>query len=160
MEHYNPRIWPLILAESRNYRDAEEILQDTWLAVWENIGGLRDVSSFSGWLRKIAYNQCRRYYNSAYHSQGERPYEDEALKYHADRESAMLLREEELKADAIETVKHLPSSPKYMREVAVLFYLDNMPIKKIAEELELPLGTVKRKLHEARGLLRKEFSVK
>ena len=68
MEYHNPRIWPLILAESRNYRDAEEILQDTWLAVWENIGGLRDVSSFGGWFRKIAYNQCRRYYDTAYHS--------------------------------------------------------------------------------------------
>ena len=159
MKHYNPRIWPLILAESRNYQDAEDILSRTWQAVWENIRGLRDVSSFGGWLRQIAYNACRRYYNSAYHSQGERPYEDETLEWHVNTDAEMLLREEELKTDAIEAVLHLPSEPEYVREVAILFYLQELTLKEIAEELDRPLGTVKRKLFEARELLRKEFSM-
>ena len=159
MKRYNPRIWPLILAESRNYQDAEDILSRTWVSVWENINGLRDVSSFGGWLRKIAHNQCSRYYNNAYHSQGERPYEDEALGWHVNRNAEILLREEELRVDAIEAVRHLPSKPEYLREVAILFYLHNMPLKVLAEELDLPLGTIKRKLSEACGLLRKEFGV-
>lgn len=159
MKHYNPRLWPLILAESRNYHDAEEILQDTWRSVWKNISGLRDVSSFGGWVRKIAYNQCRRYYDNAYHSQGERPYKDDALAWHVNRSAEILLREEGLKTDAIETVRHLPNEPEYVREVAILFYLQELTLKEIAEELDLPLGTVKRKLFEARALLRKEFGV-
>lgn len=120
---------------------------------------MRDVSSFSGWLRQIAYNQCRRYYNTAYHSQGERPYEDETLAWHVNRSAEILLREAELKTDVIEAVWHLPNNPEHTRAVAVLFYLQDMTLKEIAEELELPLGTVKRKLHEARELLRKEFGV-
>ena len=64
-----------------------------------------------------------------------------------------------MKADAIETVRHPPNKPEYIREVAILFYIDGLTLKKIAEGLDLPLGTVKRKLHEARGLLRKEFGV-
>ena len=159
MRRYNPRIWPLILAESRNYQDAEDILNSTWVSAWENANGLRDVGSFGGWLRKIAYNQCRRYYNNAYHSQGERPYEDEALAWHVNRSAEILCREEELKAEAIEAVLHLPSKPEHIREVAILFYLHDMPLKAIAKKLKQPLGTVKRKLHEARGLLRKEFGV-
>lgn len=159
MEHYKSQIWPLILAESRNYQDAEDILNSTWVSVWENINGLRDVNSFDGWLRKIAYNQCKRYYNNAYYSQGERPYEDETLIWHVNRSAEILLREEELKVDVVEAVRHLPSKPEYLREVAILFYLHDMPLKVIAEELDQPLGTVKRKLHEARGLLRKEFGV-
>ena len=110
-------------------------------------------------MRKIAYSQCRRYYNNAYHSQGERPYEDDALAWHINRSAEIFLREEELKTDAIEVVRHLPSTPEHIREVAILFYIDNIPLKAIAEKLDLPLGTVKRKLHEARGLLRKEFGV-
>lgn len=159
MKRYNPRIWSLILAESRNYQDAKDILSRTWVSVWENIGGLRDVSSFGGWLRKIAYSQCRRYYNNAYHSQGEHPYEDEALSWHVNSSAEILLREEELKADVIEAVHHLPSKPEHIREVAILFYLHDMPLKEIAKKLDLPIGTVKRKLHEARELLRKEFGV-
>ena len=159
MEHYNPQIWPLILAESRNYQDAEDILNNTWISAWENINGLRDVNSFGGWLRKIAYNQCKRYYNNAYYSQGERPYEDDALAWYVNKSADMLLREEELKADIVETVRHLPSKPEHIREVAILFYLEDLTLKEIAEKLDLPLGTVKRKLHEARELLRKEFGV-
>lgn len=159
MLRHTPQIWPLILAESRNYQDAEEILQNTWLAVWENIGGLQKVSSFGGWLRRIAYNECRRYYNNAYHSQGERPYEDEALAWHVNRDADVLLREEELRAEAVEAVRNLPSKPEYVREVAVLFYLHDTKLKDIAKQLDLPLGTVKRKLSEARELLRKEFGV-
>lgn len=159
MERYKPQIWPLILAESRNYQDAEDILNSTWQAVWKNINSLRDVSSFGGWLRKIAYNQCRRYYNNAYHSEGERPYEDETLTWHVNRSAEILLREEELKTTAIGAVRCLPSKPEYVREVAILFYLDGLTLKEIAEELDRPLGTFKRKLHEARGLLRKEFGV-
>lgn len=159
MEHYNPQIWPLILAESRTYQDAEDILNSTWASVWANISGLRDVNSFGGWLRKIAYTQCQRYYNNAYHSQGERPYEDDTLVWHVNRSAEILLREEELKADVVEAVRHLPSKPERLREVAILFYLDGLALKEIEEKLDLPLGTVKRKLHEARGLLRKEFGV-
>ena len=110
-------------------------------------------------MRKMAYNQCRRYYNNTYHSQGERPYEDDALAWHVNRDAEMLLREEDLKINAIESVRCLPSTPEHIREVAILFYLHGLTLKEIAEKLDLPLGTVKRKLHEARGLLRKEFGV-
>ncbi|MCY3739556.1 MAG: hypothetical protein OXH00_00905 [Candidatus Poribacteria bacterium] len=65
-----------------------------------------------------------------------------------------------MKADAIEAVQNLPNKPEDMREVAILFYLHNMSLKTIAKELDLPLGTVKRKLFEARELLQKEFGVK
>ncbi len=121
MKRYNPQIWPLILAKSRNYQDAEEILSSTWISVWENISGLRDVNNFDGWLWKIAYNQCQRYYNNAYHSQGERPYEDEALAWHVNRDAEMLFREEALAEDAIEAVRHLPIQPEYLQKLLYCF---------------------------------------
>ena len=110
-------------------------------------------------MRKIVYNQCKRFYNNAYHSQGERPYEDDALVWHVNRNAEILLREEGLKADAIEALRNLPNKPEYMRQVAILFYFQGLTLKEIADELDLPLGTVKRKLHEARKFLRKEFGV-
>ena len=159
MTRYQSRIWPQILAESRNYQDAEDILSRTWQTVWENINSLRDVSSFGGWLTKIAYSQCRRYYNDVYHSQGESPYADAVLARHVNKDAETFLREEVLKVDAVEAVIHLPSKPKYMREVAVLFYVHDLKIEDIHVELGLPQGTIKRKLHEAREFLRNEFNV-
>ena len=65
MSRYSPRIWRVIIANSRQPRDAEEILMDVWRAVWENISGLRNVESFGGWVHRIAYNACKRYYAAA-----------------------------------------------------------------------------------------------
>ncbi len=64
ISRYSPRIWNIVLDKSRQTRDAEEILMDIWLAVWNNIIGLRKVESFGAWLRKIANSACNRYYAS------------------------------------------------------------------------------------------------
>ena len=156
MSRYNPRIWGVVVANSRQRRDAEEILMDIWMAVWENINGLRKVDSFSGWLRRIAYNACNRYYASARHSQNETPQRHPELIEHIDRDATVRFRETQLNADVKEVVQHLPQR---VRRVAVLYYLESWSMKEIAEELNLAIGTVKTKLRETRGLLRKEFRV-
>ena len=54
-----------------------------------------------------------------------------------------------------EAVANLP--PIY-REVVELHYLESLPVSEIAEEKNLPQGTVKRRLHEARNRLRGHFA--
>lgn len=156
MSRYSPRIWGVVVANSRQRRDAEEILMDTWMAVWENISGLRKIDSFGGWLRRIAYNACNRYYAAAAPAQHETPQRESALVAHIDQDAAPRFREARLNADVREAVQHLPER---VRRVAVLYYLEAWRMKEIAAELNLALGTVKTKLRETRGLLRKEFGV-
>ena len=156
MSRYSPRIWRVVIANSRQRRDAEEILMDTWMAVWENIGGLRKIDSFGGWLRRIAYNACSRYYASNHRAQRETAQSAPELVAHIDQNAASRYREAQLNADVREAVQHLPQR---VRRVAVLYYLGSWSIKEIAKEFDLPIGTVKTKLRETRELLRKEFGV-
>jgi RNA polymerase sigma-70 factor (ECF subfamily) len=44
--------------------------------------------------------------------------------------------------------------PNRLRSVVVLAYVVDLPLAEVAETLRLPLGTVKRRLHEARAELR------
>ena len=156
VSRYSPRIWNIVVENSRQRRDAEEILMDIWLAVWENIIGLRKAESFGGWLRRIAFTACNRYYASNLHRHGEiiLSYEDLALQI--DREAEQRFNEARLRADAREAVHHLPQK---VRSVAILYYLELWSIKEIADELNLAIGTVKTRLSEVRQLLRKEFEV-
>ena len=154
MSRYSPRIWKVVIANSRQRRDAEEILMDIWRAVWENIGGLRNIESFGGWLRRIAHNACNRYYTPAYHSIGEIPYTD--LTDLIDTDAVLRFRETELREDVREVVRHLPDK---VRSVAILYYLELWSIKEIHAELGLAIGTIKTKLRQTRELLRKEFGV-
>ena len=153
---HSSRIWQMVVSHSRQIRDAEEIFQDIWVAVWQNIGGLREVGSFGAWLRKIAYTTCRRYYAAKAHNRGEILQSAEKLAETIDRDVLARTREMELRAAATEAVHHLPER---VRAVAVLYYLELWTVNEIAEELGLAAGTVKTRLRQIRALLREEFGV-
>jgi RNA polymerase sigma factor (sigma-70 family) len=156
MSRYSPRVWKVVVANSRQRRDAEEILMDIWRAVWENISGLRNVGSFGAWLQRIAYNACTRYYASVHHSRSEIPQNYADLADRIDQDAAARFRETELCNDLREAVFHLPDK---VRNVAILYYLELWSIKEIHGELGLAIGTIKTQLRRTRELLRKEFGV-
>ena len=153
---HSSRIWQLVVLNSRQIRDAEEIFQDIWVAVWENIRDLRQVSSFGAWVRKIAYTTCRRYYTTNSHTRSEILQSAEELAATIDRDVLARFRETELRAAVTEAVHDLPER---VQAVAVLYYLEMWTIKEIATELGLAVGTVKTRLSQIRGLLREEFGV-
>ena len=155
-DRHSFRIWQLVVLNSRQTRDAEEIFQDIWIAVWENIGGLRKVSSFGAWLQKIAYTACRRYYSTQQRTRGEILQSTDQLAETMDQDALVRFREAELRSTVREAVHHLPEK---VRSVAVLYYLEMSPVKEISEELNLAVGTVKTRLREIRTLLRTEFDV-
>ncbi len=150
------RIWQLVVLNSRQTRDAEEIFQNIWISVWENIGSLRSVDSFGGWLQKIAYTACSRYYSVKPHTAGEILQSAEKLTETIDHDAVARFREMELHSAVTEAVHHLPEK---VRAVAVRYYLEMWTVKEIAEELDLAVGTVKTRLRDIRTLLRKEFGV-
>ena len=154
MSRYSPRVWKVVIAHSRQRRDAEEILMDIWRAVWENIRGLRNVESFGAWLQRIAYNACTRYYASVHHSRSEIPQSYAALTDHIDQDAVARFRETELSNDLREAVFHLPDK---VRNVAILYYLELWSVNEIHGELGLAVGTIKTKLKQVREFLRKEF---
>ena len=156
MSRYSPRVWKVITANSRQPRDAEEILMDVWRSVWENISGLRSVESFGGWLHRIAYNACKRYYAAAGRSGNEMPYSSADLTDHIDQGAVTRFRETELCEDVREAVHRLPDK---VRRVAVLYYLELWNVKEIHAELGLAVGTIKTKLRQTREFLRKKFGV-
>lgn len=154
ISRWTPRIRGVIISNSRQRRDAEEIHTDIWVAVWQNIRDLRNVDSFGAWLHRIAYNACKRYYTLAKQSRSEVPHEQSVLVENIDQHAAARYRETQLIADVKEAIHHLPQK---VRSVAELFYLESWSIKEISEEFNLAVGTVKTKLREIRTLLREEF---
>ena len=156
VSRYSPRIWNIVVQNSRQTRDAEEILMDIWLAVWQNIIGLRKIESFGAWLYKIANTACIRYYSSKSHQHDEIIMSYEDLADQIDRESEQRFDDAKLRADAREAVQQLPQK---VRPIAQMYYLDLSSVKEISEECNIPIGTVKSKLSETRKLLQKEFEI-
>ena len=131
-----------------NRQDAEEACQDTLWAVASGIGRFDGRSSFRTWLHSLAANRSRSTYQAI-----RRRHSGEAvgvpLPDRADprRTSVMATT----RVDLLEALDRLP--PDYA-EAAALRDVLGLSDGDIAELLDIPEGTVKSRIHEARRRLR------
>lgn len=60
MRHHQDRLFRFVLVRGASRADAEDIVQDTFLAAWRNLSGYRPRWRFSTWLYTIARRQAAR----------------------------------------------------------------------------------------------------
>lgn len=147
-EFFAPRIKSLIMQLGGSPARAEEIAQDTMLAVWSK-ARLFDPAgaSASGWIYRIAKNlhldALRRDRRLA------------ALQVEAEPEEAPRPDAALSTRDAEQRVRHAIAalSPEQLRVVTLSFF-EEKPHAEIAKELSIPLGTVKSRVRLAMQRLR------
>ena len=146
VEAYQPRVRRFLLNLTAGDESlTDDIAQETFLKAYVSIRGFRGMSSFSTWLYRIAYNEfvtIRRREHPALPIDPERtpePMVDTA----AGTEAAVTLRQ------ALATLSDIE------RTVVTLFYIDDLPVKRVAQITALPEGTVKSHLHRCKAKLAK-----
>ena len=131
---------------------AEEILQETFLAVARSAKSYQPQGRFRTWLMRIARNRCLNAIDS------------ECLRQTALAESSLTgidppsrQAPPDEQAEANETmtrVRHaLADLPTRQREALALFAFEQMTYRQIAEVLAMPINTVKTLIHRARATL-------
>lgn len=126
---------------------AEDVLQDAFLVAWLHLPGLRNPDAFPAWLRGIVVNSCRRILRS----------------HRTDILTSELDDIEELPSDELDPFEHyarfqtrdtvrtlLASLPEIYREAAIQRYMLGRPYEEISAAVGVPVGTIKRRLHETR----------
>lgn len=137
----------------RNSADAEDVVQDALLRAFEALPQLSDLNRFGAWLHSITRNRALRYYRNANRYQ---PQED--MEPHLNRVSdtsaadPARIVESELTQQAVRDA--IQSMPADYQAVIELYYWAEMPQKRMAEFLSVPLTTVKWRLHKAKELLK------
>ena len=129
--------------------DAEEAAQDALLLVATKIQTFGGRSRFTTWLHAVASNSARSTYRTLKRRAAERLTDE--LPPHADPRTTSVIagsRLDFLEAMEILGVDH-PTlvEPLLLRDVQELEYSD------IADLLDIPLGTVKSRIHSARQLV-------
>jgi RNA polymerase sigma-70 factor (ECF subfamily) len=130
--------------------DTEDVLQETFLAVWQGARSYRPEGAGAAWLWGIARRQAAQWLRrrgraadlvAALAQVGTPAVPDPA--------EAALTRAE--LADAVEALGP-PGAPE--REVWRLVYVQDRPVAEVAELMGVPAGTVKSRAHRTRRLLR------
>ncbi|MBX3081813.1 MAG: sigma-70 family RNA polymerase sigma factor [Anaerolineae bacterium] len=130
-------------------QQAEEVLQDVMLAVWDHAGEFRGESSVYTWLLVIARNRAM---NAQRKFQPDNvPLDDRETLASPDtgpQEAA------ERKVAATTVRKALTELPEHQREVLVLTFYHHLSGQEIADMLGVSIGTVKSRLSRAKEALR------
>lgn len=137
----------------RNPIEAEDIVQDAFLLAFEALPQLDNLNRFGSWLYSITRNRALRFMKRSSRIQ---LHEDEDAELQveadpADTDPAQIVERESTHDDVREAISSLPSD---FQEVITLYYWAEMPQKRIADFLSLPLTTVKWRLHKGKDLLK------
>ncbi len=143
---YARDVYRLALSLGHRRSDAEDLMQDTFVAALEGVGRFEGRSSVRTWLGAILIRQASR--NRRYH----RLRATEALDETAATVGTGLRDERRLDVHAM-----LDSLSAEHRTVLVLRELQGMSYDEIAEALSIPRGTVESRLFRARNMLRERY---
>jgi RNA polymerase sigma-70 factor (ECF subfamily) len=130
--------------------EVEDVLQETFIAVWRGARGYRPEGSAGGWTWGIARRQAALWLRRRGPAELMLPALIAADGRHpADPAEAALSR-----AELAEAVRALGPEGGPHRETWRLMYVEDRTVAEVAELMGVPEGTVKSRAHRARQLLR------
>jgi RNA polymerase sigma-70 factor (ECF subfamily) len=134
-----------------NAADAQDATQETFISAWRGLPRLRDPERFAAWLGRITTNACRM-----------------SLRHHRSvREIPMDVDDRSVVgsygppdgsvASAQAFDRAFERLPVEQRALLVAHHLEGRGLTDIAGKLEIPVGTVKSRLHTARAALERSL---
>ena len=158
VKRYQQRLYPTILRLVGSAEDAEDILQDTFVRAFEKLDQFQGDSSFYTWIYRIAVNLALsghrrrriranlRFRHRPSRSQGLEPADESS-----DSDPSAPMERAERERIIAAALNRL--SPEH-RAIVVMKDYDGHRYEEIGAILNIPVGTVRSRLHRARCELR------
>ncbi len=161
VEIYKDKVFQICFRMLGNRQEAEDLAQEAFVRAYVNIRSFNITMKFSTWLYRIATNLCidrLRKKKPDYYLDAEVA-GTEGLNMYSQIASDMAKPEEEVESlELQETIQvEIMKLPDKYRSVIVLKYIEELSLKEISEILDLPVGTVKTRIHRGREALRKQL---
>ena len=157
VSRYHRELYHFLVRFLGNRASAEDIFQETFLQVHQSAEQFDLQRRFRPWLFTIAANKAR----DLIRSQARRPAnplqasispgDGESGEFIDLMQSTGPLPSEPMERQELQQLVHntVSTMPEHLREILLLSYFHQFPYKQISEILDIPLGTVKSRLHAA-----------
>lgn len=121
--------------------DADDVLQEVYLSAYRNFPELKNKLSFKPWLISIARNKCNDYFRAKAAQM------EISMEQLPQKELTIGRRGISVVHTVRETLELLADKDQ---QILFLYFWKEMPQAEIAKQLNIPVGTVKSRLHTAK----------
>jgi RNA polymerase sigma-70 factor (ECF subfamily) len=149
MNKYYPRVYASLFSFTKSKEDSEDLTQQTFLKVWQQISTFRGDSAFFTWVYRIAINLAKNYVaSSSYKKQRmNTSIEDGEIEIKSYEGSELSLIHDESMKDIRNFINTLPES---LKTAFTLREHDGLSYEEISKITETPIGTVRSRIFRAR----------
>jgi RNA polymerase sigma-70 factor, ECF subfamily len=145
---HQTRVFRFIVRRVRNEAMAEELVNEVFLAVWQQAGRFEGASAVSTWMLSIAHNKA---VSALRRRQEQALDEEESLQVADDADTPEVVTAKHDKAALIRAcVDRLPADQQVVMD---LVYYHEQSVKEVSEVLGIPESTVKTRMFYARKKL-------
>jgi RNA polymerase sigma-70 factor (ECF subfamily) len=156
-DQYYTKVRKFILTLVKDEWVADDLIQETFLRIQNNLKGLKDPSKLSSWIFRIAYNLCQDHFRQLKRSRKEERIDQEetdGLKEALIQKRPDIQKELEQRQMGECVQNQINLLPESLRSVLVLFDIMELSHQEIADILGVTVENVKVRLHRARKKLK------
>jgi len=146
---YKEKIYWQIKRIVEHHDDTEEVLQNVWIKIWQNINGFKGESALTTWLYRIAYNESISYLqNRKKQNLADWETSEPLIESHTD--DKMFSHELFDHAEVIKKIEiAIEKLPQKQKLIFHYRYNEEMPYAQIAEITGTSEGALKASFHHA-----------
>ena len=146
---YSPRLYNFSIKYLKSAEEAEEIVQEVFMYIWEKREGLKPESSFNSYIFTIAYNIIKKYFIKKAH---ENAFKDDLIYTLLQQENRLdQVIDYKLLLEKVE--KMVDALPSRRKEIFIKRKYEGLSVKQIAAEMGISPNTVENQLVSAQKSL-------
>lgn len=136
---------------------AEDLLQDTFIEIFQTIDQLNEPAAFVTWSKQIAYHRCTAYFRKRREILADEDEDGHSMFDTIEEDRAEFIPDEALDKEDLKQTIHamIAQLPPEQRSALLMRYFDELSVKKIAEIQGVSEGTVKSRLNYGRKAIQK-----
>jgi RNA polymerase sigma factor (sigma-70 family) len=149
IDKYKNQLYATVLRMTKNPQDAQDLVQEAFIKVYYQLGKYDKKGSFSGWLKRVAINHCMDEFRKKHHRIENVEIHENVIENPNHPEIIFLKKEKHRQLERL-----IATLPEDERMIILLRYVNEFSYDEISELLDVPVSTVRNKLHRAKKKLR------
>jgi RNA polymerase sigma-70 factor (ECF subfamily) len=164
LDRYRAAIYNLCWRMTRDDEDARDLAQEVFIKVFTLLDRYDEQYAFSSWLFRIATNHCidhlrrQRLRFLSVERDGGTDDDEAEMQIPSDGPQPDVVMQRREALEKLEEV--IADLPPHYRVITLLRHDQQLSYEEIAESLQLPLGTVKARIHRARNMIQQMLAAR